>query len=210
MRALQAHRGIAAPLPIAHVDTDQILPARFLRKPREAGYGRWMFHDLRFDGTGALRPEFVLNRPPFDRADILVAGRNFGCGSSREGAVYALVDYGFRAILAPGFGDIFHTNALKNGLLAIRLADDLIAAVQARLEAEPGAEIAIDLQACTLDLPGAPGTSFDIDPVRRDCILRGVDELDLTRGLEAEIAAFEAAHGAAWPWVRPPAGEGAP
>lgn len=206
MQPFVRHEGIAAPLPDADVDTDQILPARFLKKPREAGYGRFLFHDRRFDGTGAPRGDFVLDRPPYDAADVLLAGANFGCGSSREGAVYALVDHGIRAVLAPSFGDIFRNNALKNGLLPVALPAETVAAAIAAVEARPGARVAIDLPEETVTLPDGTTAAFEIDPFRRDLLLKGVDELRLTLDASEGIAAFEAEHAARWPWAAVPGG----
>src|SRR5579863_2779290 len=135
----------ALPLPAVNVDTDQIVPARFLRKPRHQGYGGFLFHDLRFAKDGAEKPDFVLNRSAYRGARVLVGERNFGCGSSREHAVYALWDYGFRAVIAPSFGDIFFGNCFKNGLLPIVLPAAQVAALRAQVQAKPGAHVVVDL-----------------------------------------------------------------
>jgi 3-isopropylmalate/(R)-2-methylmalate dehydratase small subunit len=184
---------IAAPLGMSNVDTDQILPARYLRRPRDERYATYGFHDLRFTPEGAKRDDFILNRPPFDRAGILVAERNFGVGSSREAAVYALLAMGVRCVVAESFGDIFFSNALKNGLLPVRLPAGDCAALRQALAADPGAGITVDLQAQRLDGPGGLACRFSIPEFSRDCLLRGLDEIGLTLTLMPEIEAFEAA-----------------
>ncbi|WP_237213571.1 3-isopropylmalate dehydratase small subunit [Falsiroseomonas oryziterrae] len=186
---------IAAPLEMSNVDTDQILPARFLRRPRDERYPTYGFHDLRFTPEGAPREEFVLNRPPYDRAGILVAQRNFGVGSSREAAVYALLAMGLRCVIAESFGDIFFSNALKNGLVPVRLPEAACAALRMAVTETPGAEITVDLEAQRVDGPGALAYGFTIPAFSRDCLLRGLDEIGLTMTLLPEIAAFEAARG---------------
>jgi 3-isopropylmalate/(R)-2-methylmalate dehydratase small subunit len=192
---------VAAPLPAANVDTDQILPARFMQRERAAGFGGQLFHDRRFRPDGAPRPEFVLNRPEFAGARILVAGPNFGCGSSRESAVYALADFGIRAVIAPGFGDIFRGNALKNGLIPVTLPERVVADLQARLAAGPDRQVTVDLEAQRVTLPGGAQHPFVVDAFWRECILKGVDEIELTRGFLAEIEAFEREYERAHPWV---------
>jgi 3-isopropylmalate/(R)-2-methylmalate dehydratase small subunit len=184
---------IAAPLEMSNVDTDQIIPARFMRRPRDERYAQYGFHDLRFTPDGARREDFVLNRPPFDRAGILVAARNFGVGSSREAAVYALLAMGFRCVIAEGFGDIFFSNALKNGLLPVRLAEDACAALRTHLAAHPGATVTVDLARNSLAAPDGATHAFAIPPFARDCLLRGLDEIGMTLSLLPEIEAFEAA-----------------
>jgi 3-isopropylmalate/(R)-2-methylmalate dehydratase small subunit len=146
MQAFTHVRALAAPLEGRNVDTDQIIPARFLKKNRDEFYKNYLFHDLRFDEHGVPRPEFILNRPPFQGAQILVADENFGCGSSREGAVYCLADYGIRAILAPSFGDIFFNNCLKNGLLPVRLDAKVLAAIRQPDEQENFAIVHEEIQ----------------------------------------------------------------
>ena len=184
---------IAAPLDMSNVDTDQIMPARFMRRPRDERYAQYGFHDLRFRPDGATRRDFVLNQPPFDRAGILVAQRNFGVGSSREAAVYALLAIGVRCVVAESFGDIFFSNALKNGLVPVRLPEAACAALRAAVTARPGAEITIDLRAETLTAPDDSVHPFSIPAFSRDCLLRGLDEIGLTLTLLPEIEAFEAA-----------------
>ncbi|WP_270935036.1 3-isopropylmalate dehydratase small subunit [Falsiroseomonas oryzae] len=183
---------VAAPLEMSNVDTDQILPARYLRRPRDERYATYGFHDLRFTPEGAKRDDFLLNRAPFDRAAILVAQRNFGVGSSREAAVYALLAMGVRCVVAESFGDIFFNNSLKNGLLPVRLPEAACADLRAQLLARPGADISVDLEAGTLTAPDGTVHGFAIPPFARDCLLRGLDEIGLTMTLMHEIEAFEA------------------
>jgi 3-isopropylmalate/(R)-2-methylmalate dehydratase small subunit len=198
MEAFQRLDAVAAPMPVPNVDTDQIIPARFLRKPRKDGYGQYLFHDLRFDDAGREKPEFVLNRAPYRGARILVADKNFGCGSSREHAVYALWDYGFRAVLAPSFGDIFYENSFKNGFLPIVLAVEVTTALCRALEARPGAHMVVDLAAQVVTAPEGARHAFAIDAFRKDCLLRGIDELDFTLSHRADIEAFERKQAAPW------------
>jgi 3-isopropylmalate/(R)-2-methylmalate dehydratase small subunit len=207
MQAFTHLRALAAPLEGRNVDTDQIIPARFLKKNRDEFYKNYLFHDLRFDEHGAQRPDFILNRPLFQGAQILVADENFGCGSSREAAVYCLADYGIRAILAPSFGDIFFNNCLKNGLLPVRLGAKVLDAVRQTLlnstETNDSAlEITIDLAACTVKAPGLNAPQiFTMDPFWHECLLKGVDELALTLSYANAIANFERQHRSAHPWL---------
>ena len=187
---------IAVPLPRPNIDTDQIIPARFLSRPREVDHGRFLFHDARREpGSGEERPDFSLNRPEWRSARIVVAGRNFACGSSRESAVWALFDYGIRAAIAPSFGDIFYNNGLKNGLLPVALPAEAVNDLTAQLEARPGATVAIDLPAQTVTAPDGAVHAFEIDPFAKHCLLEGVDELAFTLGFEEDIAAFERRYG---------------
>ena len=187
---------IAAPLDMPNVDTDQILPARFLRRPRDERYATYGFHDLRFNPDGTPQPDFILNRPPFDRAGILVASRNFGVGSSREAAVYALLALGIRCVVAESFGDIFFSNALKNGLLPVRLPEPAVTALRDLILAAPGTALTVDLPQNRLTAPDGTAHDFVIPPFSRDCLLRGLDEIGLTLTLLPEIEAFEAPGGA--------------
>jgi 3-isopropylmalate/(R)-2-methylmalate dehydratase small subunit len=181
----------AAPIDRPNVDTDQIVPARYLQKPRSAPFGDYLFRDLRFAADGAEKPEFVLNRPGYRGARIVVAEENFGCGSSREHAVWALYDYGVRAVIAPSFGDIFASNAAKNGLLTVVLPAPVAKGMIAALKAEPDLEIAVDLEAQTVSLPNGPVHRFEIDPYRKRLLLNGLDELGFTLGQIDRIEAFE-------------------
>jgi 3-isopropylmalate/(R)-2-methylmalate dehydratase small subunit len=181
MQAFQPIRTTFFPLPQANVDTDQIIPARFLQKPRHEGCGPWLFHDLRENAA------FVLNRPEYGGARALVAAENFGCGSSRENAVWALYDYGFRIVIAPSFGDIFYSNCLQNGLLPIRLPS---ADVDRMLAASPSEAVAVDLESQTVVF-GEERWTFDINPFAKHCLLNGIDELAYTLSRLDEIVAFE-------------------
>ncbi|HWQ07779.1 MAG TPA: 3-isopropylmalate dehydratase small subunit [Holophaga sp.] len=195
MRPFTAFESPIAVLPVANIDTDQIIPARFLKTTTREGLGRHLFHDWRYRADGAPEPAFALNRPEAQGAKILVAGDNFGCGSSREHAPWALVDAGFQAVVSTSFADIFHQNALKNALLPVCVAPD----VHARLVAAgSGARAALDLESCTLTLPDGTSAGFPVDPFRRRCLLLGVDELGYLLQFEAEIAVYEAAHPAAF------------
>src|SRR3979490_3363849 len=169
----------AWPLDVANLNTDQIVPARFLKRPRAAGFGEALLHDLRFDAEGRERPDFPPNRPPWRGARIIVGGRNFGCGSSREGAVYALYDYGIRCVIAPSFGDIFAGNAVQNGLLTAIVADAEAAAIMAALVRTPDLPLSVDLEQQTI-LCGDRAYCFSIDPVRRMRLLHGWDDIALT------------------------------
>jgi 3-isopropylmalate/(R)-2-methylmalate dehydratase small subunit len=186
---------IAAPLEMSNVDTDQILPARFMRRPRDERYATYGFHDLRFAPDGTPKPDFVLNRAPFDRAGILVAQRNFGVGSSREAAVYALLALGIRCVVAESFGDIFFSNSLKNGLVPVRLPEEACASLRAAVAAAPGMQLTVDLQGQVLTSPDGAAFGFTIPPFARECLLRGLDEIGLTFTLLPEIEAYEAASG---------------
>lgn len=191
MQAFTQLDAVAAPLARINVDTDQIVPALYLQKPRAADFGAFLFRDVRHDAQGARRADFPLNDPAYAQARILVAGRNFGCGSSREHAVWALVDGGFRAVIAPSFGDIFFSNALKNGLLPVRLPEPRVEALLALLQREAGAHLRIDLAAQRVHASDGGCDAFEIDPFARQCLLEGLDELDYTLGQTARIEAFE-------------------
>jgi 3-isopropylmalate/(R)-2-methylmalate dehydratase small subunit len=189
---------VALPMPVPNVDTDQIIPARFLRKSRKDGFGQYLFHDLRFDDAGREKPDFVLNQAPYRNARVLVADRNFGCGSSREHAVYALWDYGFRAVIAPSFGDIFYGNSFKNGFLPVVLpAGELLDQIRTR----PGVHIVVDLEQQQVIAPDGRSHRFEIDAFRKNCLLQGVDELGYTLGHRADIDAFESDRIATTPWL---------
>jgi len=174
-------------LPIDNIDTDQIIPARFLKTISKAGLGDQLFYDWRYDAAGAAKPEFVLNRPEAKGVEVLVAGDNFGCGSSREHAPWALGQFGFRAVISTSFADIFRQNSLKNGLLPIIVPADL----HAKLLASPGATVTIDLASQTLTAAGT-AVEFPIDAFSKHCLLDGVDELGYILNQESAIAAFEA------------------
>jgi 3-isopropylmalate/(R)-2-methylmalate dehydratase small subunit len=176
---------VAAPYDAMNVDTDQIIPARFLKFPRQDGYAKFLFHDVAED------PDFVLNREPFRDAKILVGNRNFGCGSSREGAAYALFDRGFRSVIAPSFGDIFHNNCLKNGILPVRLPEEVCSGLRALASKNPGMQLTVDLVAQEVRGPGGEVYRFTVDGFYREMLLKGLDELGLTLTLLPQIEAFE-------------------
>jgi len=192
---------VAMPLEMASVDTDKIIPARFLRKARGPGYERLLFHDIRFDADGNERPEFVLNQTPYRKAQILVAGPNFGCGSSREAAVYVLMDYGFRAVIAPSFGDIHYGNELQNGMLPAIVPEEACAKMRAQLRERPGAEITIDLETQTATGPDGAQYRFEIDPGAKERLLKGLDDVGLVLENLPAIEAFEKRYFAAAPWL---------
>jgi 3-isopropylmalate/(R)-2-methylmalate dehydratase small subunit len=200
--AFTRHTGVAAPIDLPNVDTDRVIPARFLRKPQGSdGYNRYLFHDVRFTPDGAERPEFVLNQPPYRAATILVAADNFGCGSSREAAVWALMAHGFRCVIAPSLGDIFHQNCFKNGLLPVILPTDVVAGLRGQLHARPGATITADLEAQTVAAPDGATHHFEIDAFARQLLLAGQDEIALTLGYDTQIRAFEARQRAERSWL---------
>ena len=203
MDAFRSFTAVAAPYEPVNVDTDQILPARFLKMPRGGGrhYGGYLFHDLRIADDGSEIPDFVLNRPGFRDARILVGNSNFACGSSREGAAYAFLDAGFRSIVAPSFSDIFFNNCLKNGIVPVRLDDASCADLRAQLAARPGSTVTVDLEREVLRAPDGREHRFEIDGFFREMLLKGVDEVGLTLGLQDEIAAYERRHAAAAPWA---------
>jgi len=192
---------VAAPMDRPNIDTDQLLPARFLRRPRDEGFGDLLFIDQRFDDDGKPRPDFVLNQEPYKEARIIVGDRNFGGGSSREGAPWALLDYGFRCIIASSFGDIFYNNSLKNGLLPVRLPEDAVKAIRAQLHDNPGTSITVDLEAQTVTSPDGTTHSFDIEPFRKQSLLKGLDDIGMTLEHEDKIDAFEASFREKRPWL---------
>ncbi|MBC7577689.1 MAG: 3-isopropylmalate dehydratase small subunit [Tardiphaga sp.] len=202
MRPFITLTALACRLPIAGIDTDQLIPARFMRRPRSEGYGNFLLHDLRFDADGRARPDFPLNDPDNAGCEIIVAGRNFGGGSSREAAVYALADYGIRAVIAPSFGDIFASNAVKNGVLVAEVSE---ADSHLLLEAEDLAgqrPLTIDLATQTIAV-GNVVVSFAIDPVWKKQLINGWDDIDMTRSESARIARFMEADERRRPWMRP-------
>ena len=191
MRPFREHTGIVAPLDRSSVDTDQIIPKQFLKRIERTGYGEFLFYDWRYTGDGNLQTKFVLSQPQYAGASILVVGNNFGCGSSREHAVWALADYGFRVIIAPTFADIFATNAGNNGLLLVTLAEQQIATLLDRAQQTPGYQLHVSLVNKTVRDDQGFGGSFEIDDFRRTCLLEGLDEIGLTLKHGSEIAAYE-------------------
>jgi len=192
----------ACPLMIPNLNTDQILPARYLKWPRSRGLGAVVFHDFRLDAEGRPRADIPLNQDVYRDARILLAGRNFGGGSSREAAVYALYDHGFRCVIAPSFGDIFAQNAVKNGLLTAVATEAEIAELAAAISADPAQTIDVDLERQTIS-NGTWNCTFMIDPISRNQLLNGWDDVDLTDSYREQITAFRAKDKAARPWVTP-------
>ena len=187
MEPIKAIRSRTAVLPLTNIDTDQIIPARFLRATTREGFGKHLFSEWRYDANGNPRPDFALNKPEAQGCSILVAGRNFGCGSSREHAPWALTDYGIKAVVSTEFADIFRNNSLKNGLVPV-LVDD---ATAEWLLANPGADVAIDLETTTLSMPNGKSVKFPLEPFARYCLMNGVDELGFLLSKNAEISAYE-------------------
>lgn len=194
---------VAAPIDAENIDTDQILPARFLKKPRDQAYGTYLFRDLRFEDSGEEIEDFVLNRPGFRDCAILVANSNFGCGSSREGAVYALHDYGIRSIIAPSFADIFYNNCLRNGIVPVRLPAQTCTELRDGLKQRPGQRVVVDLE--RQQIRDLQGTShfFDIAAFPRQLLLTGLDEIDLTLSMLPEVEKLEREYHLAAPWSLP-------
>jgi len=194
---------VAAPFDMANIDTDKIIPARYLRKLRtpDAGYDQWLFYDLRFDADGKERPEFILNQAPWRNTGIIVAGPNFGCGSSREGAAYAMLDWGIRSVIAPSFGDIHYANEIQNGMLPAILAEEHCAVLRAQLAAKPGSSLSIDLETQTITGPDGKTYRFDIESVFKERLLKGLDDVGLVLQELPAIEAFEKRHFAKMPWL---------
>jgi 3-isopropylmalate/(R)-2-methylmalate dehydratase small subunit len=193
--------GVAAPLPLANVDTDKIIPARFLKTIKRTGLGVHLFDTLRFDNEGRERPEFVLNNEPWRHAEILIAHENFGCGSSREHAPWALLDFGIRCVIAPDFGDIFHTNSFKNGVLPIRLPRAVCDQLIEDAKLGGNARITVDLQEQVVVRPNGEKIKFEIDPFRKHLLLNGLDDIGQTMQHAKQIDGYEARERAEKPWL---------
>lgn len=194
-------KAVGIPLPRGNVDTDAIIPARFLKTVKRTGLGEGLFHAWRFDESGKEVPGFALNMAPYRGGKILVTGENFGCGSSREHAVWALMDFGIRVVIAPSFGDIFYNNGLKNGLLPVRLPADDVRGLIGRLEDSPGTVVSVDLPAQTVTGPDGTAYGFDIGSFPKECLLKGLDEIALTLKHETDIARYEREGKAKSPWL---------
>jgi 3-isopropylmalate/(R)-2-methylmalate dehydratase small subunit len=193
--------GIAAPLPMINVDTDKILPAVYLKTIERTGLGKVLFDEIRYRPDGSENPDFVLNQPPYRQARILVAGDNFGCGSSREHAPWALLDFGVRAVVAPSFADIFYNNCFKNGLLPIALPQAVVDALMQDAQKGANAVLSIDLESQTISRPDGEVVHFDLDPFRKHCLLNGLDDIALTEEKAPRIEHYEQQHRAARPWL---------
>ena len=197
MEPFGSHRGLVAPLVRDDVDTDQIIPKQFLKRIERTGYGPFLFFDWRyFDDGKTPRPEFELNQPQVSGASVLLARRNFGCGSSREHAVWAIENYGFKAVIAPSFADIFYNNCFKNGVLPIKLSEEQVEDLFQRA-AKPGYKLTIDLNTCRITDAQGLSLSFTVDESRRHCLLNGLDDIALTLQQEDKIAAYERSRGMA-------------
>ncbi len=194
MKPFTIHLGRVAPLDRVNVDTDQIIPKQFLKRIERTGFGQFLFYDWRFGADGKKNADFVLDEPRYEGASILVAGRNFGCGSSREHAVWALDDFGFRAVIASSFADIFANNSTKNGFLAVQLTEDEAADLMQRAQEIDDYQVTIDLEKCEVRDAQDFRAKFPMDEFVRHCLLNGLDDVGLTLQHEAEIAAYEAKH----------------
>ena len=192
MQPFRVHKGKVVPLDRANVDTDQIIPKQFLKRIERTGFGEFLFYDWRRAKDGSQEPSFPLNQPRYAGASILAAGKNFGCGSSREHAVWALADFGFRAVIAPSFADIFANNCVKNGVLTVVLSEEEVSGLMHRAAEIPEYQLTIDLEQCTVRDDQGFSTKFSIDEFTRYCLLHGLDDIGLTLQHEAEIAAYEA------------------
>ena len=193
--------GVAAPLNMINVDTDKIIPKNYLKTIKRTGLGTALFAEMRYDEAGRENPDFVLNKAPFRKATILVSGENFGCGSSREHAPWALLDFGIRCVIAPSYADIFFGNCFKNGILPMILPEPRVNELLRFLLELPGAEITVDLPAQTVAGPDGKVDTFDIDPFRKHCLVNGLDDIGLTLQKETAINAYEGKVASARPWV---------
>jgi 3-isopropylmalate/(R)-2-methylmalate dehydratase small subunit len=193
--------GVAAPLPMINVDTDKIIPARFLKTIKRTGLGPSLFEAIRFKADGSEDPDFVLNKPAYRKAQILVTGTNFGCGSSREHAVWALLDFGIRCVIASEFADIFHNNAPKNGILCIKLAQNVVDELMKDAEKGENARLTVDLETQQITRPNGETIPFKVDPFTRDCLLNGLDDIGLTLKKATEIKSFEDGQKSKTPWL---------
>jgi len=194
MQPFRKHTGIVVPLDKVNVDTDQIIPKQFLKRIERTGFGEFLFYDWRFSGDGKKVTDFVLHEPRYAKASILVAGKNFGCGSSREHAVWALADYGFRVVIASSFADIFANNSLKNGLLTVRLSDEQVAEILRRAKEIDNYQLTVDLESLRVEDARGFTATFAMDEFSRHCLLNGLDDIGLTLQHEAGIAAYEEKH----------------
>lgn len=210
MKPFTRHQGLVAPMDRANVDTDLMVPKQFLKSIRRSGFGPNLFDELRYLDEGVpdadnshrpLNPDFTLNFPRYQGASILLARENFGCGSSREHAAWAMEDFGFRSVIAPSFADIFRSNAFKNGILPIELTASQVHTLFQKVQEAEGFALDINLEDCTVTLPDGEIWSFEVDAFRRDCLLKGLDDIGITLESAAAISAFEAQHEARFPWL---------
>ncbi|MFM7302828.1 MAG: 3-isopropylmalate dehydratase small subunit [Alphaproteobacteria bacterium] len=201
MQAFTKLTGIAAPLPKANVDTDQIIPARFLKSISRSGFGKNLFANFRYKEDGSENPDFVLNQEPYRHAEVLIAFENFGCGSSREHAPWALLDFGIRCVIAPDFADIFHNNCFKNGVLPVRLPREICEKLMEDAKMGGNARLSVDLERQVVVRPNGEEIPFQIDPLRRHLMLNGLDDIGQTMQHAPAIDGFEARQRAAQPWL---------
>ncbi|MEM8694255.1 MAG: 3-isopropylmalate dehydratase small subunit [Pseudomonadota bacterium] len=193
--------GVAAPMPLINVDTDMIIPKQFLKTIKRSGLGKNLFDEMRFDDDGAEIPDFVLNKPQYRSAEILVAGDNFGCGSSREHAPWAIKDFGIRCVIAPSFADIFFNNCFKNGILPIALPQETVDILMKDAEKGSNARMTIDLEAQTITTSEGEAITFEVDPFKKHCLLEGLDDIGLTMEKSTNIDSFESSAAQSRPWV---------
>jgi 3-isopropylmalate/(R)-2-methylmalate dehydratase small subunit len=201
MQSFTTLTGVAAPFPLINVDTDMIIPKQFLKTIKRTGLGKALFHELRFDEKGQEKPEFVLNKPAYRKAQILVAGDNFGCGSSREHAPWALLDFGIRCVISTSFADIFYNNCFKNGILPIVVSPENLKKLMDDAERGANATISIDLAAQEIRGPDGGMIHFDIDPFRKHCLMNGLDDIGLTMEKQSDIDQFERSQAERRPWL---------
>ena len=193
--------GVAAPLPMANVDTDKIIPARFLKSISRSGFGKNLFHSMRFREDGSENPDFVLNQPAYRNAEVLIAFENFGCGSSREHAPWALLDFGIRCVIAPDFADIFHNNCFKNGILPVRLPREVCEALMDDARLGGNARLTVDLERQVVVRPSGEEIPFEVDPLRKHLLLNGLDDIGQTLQHAGAIDSFEARRKTEQPWL---------
>ena len=193
--------GVAAPLPMINVDTDMIIPKQFLKTIKRTGLGKSLFFEMRYDDAGKEVPDFVLNKPAYRAAKILIAGANFGCGSSREHAPWSILDFGIRCVIAPSFADIFYNNSFKNGILPIKLPQEVCDKLMKAAENGANATFTVDLAAQEITMPDGGKVAFEIDSFRRHCLLNGLDDIGLTLQKKAKVDSYESVRKAAQPWV---------
>ena len=201
MKAFTTLTGVAAPLPMANVDTDKIIAARFLKTIARTGLGKNLFHAMRFNDDGSEKPDFILNQEPYRHAEILIAFENFGCGSSREHAPWALLDFGIRCVIAPDFADIFHNNSTKNGILPIRLPREICEALMEDAKMGGNARLTIDLERQVVVRPSGEEIPFEVDSFRKHCLLNGLDDIGQTMQHAPAIDDYEAKRRAEAPWL---------
>jgi 3-isopropylmalate/(R)-2-methylmalate dehydratase small subunit len=202
MKPFRKHTGLVAPLDRVNIDTDQIIPKQFLKRIERTGFGKFLFHDWRHTPEGKPDPNFLLNHPRYADASILVVGKNFGCGSSREHAVWAIIDYGFRVVISSSFADIYANNSTKNGLLNVQLREEEVVELMGRANEHENFQITVDLEQCKVYDDHDFSASFEIDEFTRQCLLEGLDDIGLTLQYESEIAAYEGR--VPVPWVNQP------